>query len=608
MDSDHQALNPATDGTDPQERQDAVDLSEINTVTHTFVRSSALDILAQFPKTETVSATEDSKKQTMLNAIKEDAQCEQKSDCVDSNPKCSQSVDQLSSECKPEQNEVISWSSTSDIKKKHKKGLFSHNKKVKNSSGDLSGSNSTVQQLGNQEKTKKEKKKIRKEKAKSAQPGGWLSMNIFGGKNTVTEEKPTETKSKNKKKPLQKSQSYDTNSLPRSSQLNRMDSFRKLFKRPRDSAALAETKPIDNVKCVEISSPILKSDFKSKNLVDREVFLRERAYQVDKRKVNRVESGVPNVNNDDTSVNNDSHSNNKKETESEICNGDIEPQDKLESRESPKAPLRHKHLQKKQRLSLHSTSEGVLQDDLFKNNENNNENCKQEIDKNTMHAESDTKKDEEINVQSKNTNNNESAAELLNESKLNRQGQSDDNTYFANEANGNIERNLSQSERPCEVVNHQQVSEMDISNEQQTIDPDHIVNMDYVLVESAPGDSSTTVTPNTTQTKTGECIASTQSPKVQCRDSPPQSPEGEFNEVFVDCVNDETVSLDSATVLVDKPQEAKDKTNGISMPAGRWNSDVTSRASQRAITAAIQKKPASFSGGNSGKVHELSLL
>ena len=551
---------------------------------------------------------EDSNKHGTLNVIEEDTQCERKTDCVDNKLKSSQSVGQLSGECQLEQNEDISWSSTSDIKKKHKKkGLFHHNKKVKDIS-NLSESKST-EQIGKQEKAKKQKKKVRKEKAKSVQSMGWSPMNIFRGKNTVTEEKPSDTTSK-KHKPVQKSQSFDGNSVPRSTQLNRMDSFRKLFKRPRDSAASAETQPIDNVKCVEISSPILKSDFTSKNLVDREVFLRERAYQLDKTKVNRVES-VSSVNeNDDTSVSNDSDGTNERETESVFCNGDVEPEHRPQSQESPIPPLRHKHLQKKQRLSMQGV-EGLLQDDVCQDNENNNENYDRKIDNDTVHVVSNTEKDEEVNDPSKKANYIETCFEYVDESEHNNQGQPEDNTCVAKEVNCNIERNIVQSERPCEVVNHLQAAEMEVGDEQQTIDVDNIVNNNYVVVENVPCDSSTTAPSNATPTQTGEHVSALQSPEganmtpdvlpVTSKNSAPQLPESEFEEVFVECINDENISLDSATVMVDKSQVGSDKTDGVSMPTGRWNSDVTSRASQRAINKVIQKKPASFSGG---KVHE----
>lgn len=561
-----------TNGTDPEGKQQ-VDLSEINTVTHTFVRSSALDILAQFPKTETISTMEGSDRPTTLNVVQEDAE-EGRHECMDS-------VDGR----RAEQHQVSSWSSTSDIKKKHKKkGLF-NNKKVKDLTS-LSGSKSS-EQLGNQENAKKEKKKIRKEKAKSAQSFGWL--NALRGKSTSTEERSRDTKSKKQRKPLKKSQSFNSDSLPRSSQLNRMDSFRKLFKRPRDSAALVETKPLDNVKCMEISSPILKSDFRSKNLVDREVFLRERAYQIDKTKMKTVENKsdvhVSNANNIDASVNIGNYDSNEWTAEGVVGNGYTPGTP--ESQESPVAPVRRKHLQKKQRLSL-LDSEGSLQDDLSQDNENN-EDFEQDQGNNSdrVHVKSNTKNDEEVQP-----------SEYSNEPRHNDQEWPNHNACSAHEANNNLDKSIPQKDRTCNIVNidHAQVTGSAID-----VERDNVENLNYVIVESVP----------TSRTQIGEQASTPQSPDwgshvtpdaspahIRKHASTPESPESEFEEVFVDCINDENIYLDSATLLVDKPQVANDETDGASMPATRWSSDVTSRASQRAITKVMQqKKPASFSGG-----------
>jgi hypothetical protein len=513
----------------------------------------------------------------VLNVINEDVQ-EGKSECMDDSvPKCSKNVDQLSVGCQPEKN--VSWSSASDTKKKHKKkGLLKNHKKVKDIS-NLSGSKSTEPEQVVSQEAKKTKKKTRKEKAQSS-----AFFGIFRGKSTDTEEKPKQ------KKPLQKSQSFNTTSAPKNSQLNRMDSFRKLFKRPHDPAALAEATPIDNLKCVEISSPILKSDIRSANLVDREVFLRERSYQVDKTKIKKVEAGIFRVNkNNDTTVNNGNHDSNEEKTEEMVCNGCLQPQDGAETQESsiPVPPVRHKHLQYKQRLSIQG-DEGLLQEDLTKDNENNNKSCEQENNKNIDYSKS---------VQD---SNNEST---LNETKLNAQERHGDSVCSADEANDSQDKRLALNERRCKVINVEfdsQVTESAVNDELQQAELDNAENLNYVVVKRVPDDSSAPETPDTTPTQIGEHACTPQSPEgashvtpnispSQVRDPTPQSPESEFAEVFVDCINDERFSLDSATLLVDKPQIANDKTNGVSMPAGRWKSDVSSNASQHAIHKAINK-------------------
>ena len=561
-------------GTDSQVKKE-IDLSKINTVTHTFVRSSALDILAQFPKTETVSAMEGGEKCTTLKAVKEDAQ-EGRDECTDSGTTCSRSADHLSSSSQPRQIEVSSWSSTGDIKKKQKKkGLFQNNKKVKGVSNPPE--DKSTDQTSDQDKPKKEKKKLRKQKAKSSQ--AWSSF--FRGKSVATDEETKDIKSKKQKKKLKKSQSFDSNSLPRSSQLNRMNSIRKLFKRPRDSASATETEPINNVKCVEISNPILKTDFRSKNLVDREVFLRDRAYQIDKAKAKQEktenECGVVISNvktkNDagekDMSLDSYNNENSKSKHDTVIVNGFVESPQNPNSEESPKAPIRFKHLERK-RLSMPGL-EGLSQEDIteHQNNENSHGD-KENLTKNS----NDVKKDEKLEVQINNSDNRSTSDCSTEINDLNKVNKTHDS--------------INESEIQDYIVNMDQniVAGSPINSEPLTIRQDNDENLNYIFVESV---SSNLVTSDIIPTQMGSTLSS------------PQSHESEFEEVFVDCVSDETISLDSATPPVDKPKvlatHRSDETDGRRMPAGRWNSSVTSRDSKDAIAKTMKKKAASFSGG-----------
>ena len=533
-------------------------MSEVNTVTHTFVRSSALDILAQFPKTETVSAMEDGEKCTTLKALKEDAQ-EGQDECTDSGTTtCSKSADQLLSSSQPKEVTVSSWSSTGDIKKKQKKkGLFQNNKKAKGVT-NLPESKST-DQMSSQDKPKKEKKKLK----------------FFRAKSTSTEEKAKEMKSKKQHKPLQKSQSFDNNSLPRNSQLNRMNSIRKLFKRPRDSA---ETEPINNVKCVEISNPILKSDFRSKNLVDREVFLRDRTYQVEKAKVKRektenecgtVISNARTKNKTgekEMSLNID---NSKSEHDTVIVNECVESPQNPNSEESPKAPIRFKHLERK-RLSMPSLEELSQEDITKQEKDESNKNDSQNMDQDS----GDVEKDEASQVQ-------------IIESTPNFSTEKNDLKNFDNP-------DESEKEPDTFTLDQSAVAESTMNDERQITRQDNDENLNYIVVENV---SDKSMVSDTTPTKTGNTMLF------------PQSPHSEFEEVFVDCISDETISLDSATLLVEKPKvlsdtHCSDQIDRARMPTGRWNSSVTSRDSKDAIAKAtgMKKKAASFSGGERERV------
>ena len=565
-------------------------MSEINTETHTFVRSSALDILSKFPQTETIMDM--GNKHTRLNAVEEDAQV-QGDECLDSGPTSSKYAHESA------QIEVKSWSATGDIKKKHKK---KGNKKVKDKS--IPSERDNLEQGDNiKDNAKKAKKKIRKEKAHSAQSLKWFKpLKVFRGKPTVTETTHEDIKDKKQKRPLQKSQSFDENSLPRSSQLNRMNSFRKLFKRQRDSAALGETKPINNQKCMEISNPILKSDFRSKNLVDREVFLRERAYQIDKTKVKQEKKeneASSNINTNNNTKKNSALFDNSDESEmkSEVTiNGYVKTQETPECNENPVAPVRHKHLQKKQRLSMLGPEE-LQQDDLAvddkeENTDDNDENSCMVNNKEHDELQIDIDQDNEHKISYLSTEIKDKEDFEYNEAEI---------------ADKNIDENTKQ-----DIIDdsEQQVNKPIVNDEIKEVKVDNDENLNHVIMESEPGHSSVITDTSSTNLdeKTSSPIEEVISPvvpdesheRIRHEFSTPQSPESENEDVFIDCINDEKISFDSATVLVDQPQVKTKKTGQVedtSMPSGRSISDVNSRESQRAISKAIQKKPASFSGG-----------
>ena len=314
--------------------------SKTDTFTRTYVRSSALNILAQFPRTETISTMENRAKSSTPDSVMEDGQGG-RDESGDQPPTCSKSLDQLSGNRHSRQDEVTTWSSTNNVETKRKKrGLFSDKKKVK----EISSTESKSTKLSNDsEHHKKEKKQLGKEK-NSTQSSAWF--NIFRGKNSVSDERPKESKSKKQRKAIQKSQSFNSNPLPRGSQLNRIDSFRKILrKRQRNPGVVAQGKAMDNMKCMEISSPILKTDFKSRNLVDREVFLRERAYQLDKTTLKRetkAEASNVKTRKDDPS----SHTG--KDNDNDSCNDEgVTTNGFDDSKESPVPPVRHKHLERK---------------------------------------------------------------------------------------------------------------------------------------------------------------------------------------------------------------------------------------------------------------------
>ena len=535
------------------------------------MRISALDILAQFPETETVSETMcENGKHGKLKSVNEDLQEETK-DGVDVGKTSSKTVDKL-----PEsnwENKVTSWSTTDDVKKKNKKkGLF-NNKKVKNSPNRVSESEST-EQLGNQDDGKKEHKThIRKEKLKSAQSLGWL--NIFRHKNSADDEKSKEMRSKKERRPLKKSQSFDTNSLSRNSRLSRMDSIRKVFKK-RESVAQVESKPIDNVKCVEISSPILKSNVESKNLVDREVFLRDRSYQMDTTKIkkNRSES-QPAVSSSEVNVNNNESTssakvdNGESKVESVVGNGFVDPPKSPETEESPVPPARHKHLRMKQRLSIQGPEELLKHDsseDEIKDDKND-----YQVDEDEDNLKSYSKDDVEMK-------------KCPDEVKLNDDEISNTDTSLLPDTGNNIDEPSKEDEGTIDVVfvDQEPVAEPIVNDEQRNFDDNE--NLGFKFVEGVADDVSPTNDTILSSYQVSQPLVSPQSP-------------GSDEEVFVDC-NDEGVSFDSA-ILVDKSQDTGTETSPVrvKMPAGRSVSDITSRTSSNVIDEKKQKKPNSFSGG-----------
>ncbi|XP_046858472.1 uncharacterized protein LOC124451915 isoform X3 [Xenia sp. Carnegie-2017] len=257
-----QMTTATNDNEDSKSKKNALaDLTDINSVTHTFVRSSALNILARFPETEVVKAMDDQLK-PVLSVVEEDG-----GDVKDEMPGT------VASSHVP----VSTWSSTGDINV-----ISKSNKTMKQNSKSKS-----VEML------KKEKDETKKTKKQS---GKWFSR-LRGKK----ESEKKKTKKPEKQKPsLQKSQSFGPRSSSTNSQFNRMDSFRKIFKRQNDSTNASEdTKVSGNLNRKDISSPILKSELKSKNLVDRDVIIRKRAYQFDKKTITRDK----NKTNDDITTN-----------------------------------------------------------------------------------------------------------------------------------------------------------------------------------------------------------------------------------------------------------------------------------------------------------------
>lgn len=571
-------------GNDPQEKRKG-SLSEINTVTHTFVRTSALDILAQFPRMETISTVGGGNKHTKLNIVEEDL----KDGTAESVP-ISKSADELSSRQQFETCEVNSWSSTSNIKKKPKKKVFNKKSKVTSKHSD------STEQLGNHNEAKSEKSNAHKENAKSAR-SAWLSPFLRSNK----------TRTKKNKKPLKKSESLNFDSLPKP-QLNRMNSIRKLFKRPRDSDVLVEAKPVNNVKCVEISSPILKSDFRSKNLVDREVFIRERAYLVDVAKIKKVNDdsevcasnteAIANQRNG-TYLDNDCH---------EQVSGNVvvyrypKPQEIPEAQGSPIAPVRHKHLQKKWRLSMQN--DALLQNDCSEDSvSDNHETYEQDPENNQDSLNFNSKKQK--GIQDNKMDKTESTVDCSSKFR------SVVNNNCKNDSN-NPDKNIGLRETAfdCVAVNtcksHHDHSE--VGNELKTVTVDSVKNCGCVVID-VPQNSNETIDTSPgqggqhTPTSPGDSQVGVGAPLKQASDnqaSPLQSPHSEFEDVFVDSKSEENISFGSAAELVEKPQtvcQELSNADSIKLPAGRWNSDVGTRASQRAISKAIQKKPASFSGG-----------
>ncbi|XP_028402381.1 uncharacterized protein LOC114525321 isoform X2 [Dendronephthya gigantea] len=535
------------DDTDPLQKKE-LELTEINTVTHTFVRASALDILAKFPKTETVSEVMDENcKQSGLKSVNEDSQ-EELEDGVDVKKTSSKAV----SESKRE-NEVSSWSTTDDVKKMNKKkGLF--NKKSKDNSISVPESKST-EKLANPKAGKKgHKTRIRKEKAKSAQSIGWK---IFRKQHSAKDdEEYMEVKSKKGKTPLKKSQSFDNNSSPKNPQLKRMDSIRKIFKK-RQPVLPDESSTIDNVKCVEISSPILKTEMKSKHLVEREFFMRDRALQMDTTKIKRVASeNKPAVCSSKVKVNNNESTsslkvdNDESKDESVVGNGFVDQPESPETEEDPVPPVRHKHLEKK-RVSMQCDEVSVEQDSTEDEN-NYCDNHQAEKDKNDL--KSNRKDDVDLK-------------KFLNEVKLNDTDIPSTNT----------------------ILKKEHSEEDEEKNDFVFVDPEpvveRIVNDEIVILGSVTDDVSSISNPTSSSSQV--C----QSPPI-----PLESP-GSDGEVFEDCI-DEDISFNRA--VIDKSKESGQDSSPVSvnMPAGRSVSDITSQTSADVFAKGKKEKPHphSFSG------------
>ena len=387
------------------------DLSSVNTETKTFVRSSALDILAAFPEPETILSVDRTSRRARIprvagdkarssamkggyqdnenmNGASEDI-CENEESV--GSPLDNTGPSAVSRQSVPVSNEhqgdasnykkpdvrITSWSSTSDIGTK-KKGpkktrlLYKGKKKAKYEISENSGK----QQL-NENSTASVPNLANTKSKKAKKSNSSALMSFFRGKSESKEESLKSGKRKKERKAVQKSQSFqNSESTPtaKNTQLNRMDSIRRLFKRPRDlnipSTICVDSKTTENKTCLEISPPILKTGFHSDNLIDREVILaqRDRAYQLERKRF-RDDKKEPDVDKDYSGASEVMPNGNDSIDAGQVVNTSSRNE---EEQESPVPPVRWKHLQRK-RLSRSAEDGGTGSNNVRDSNEETSE-------------------------------------------------------------------------------------------------------------------------------------------------------------------------------------------------------------------------------------------
>lgn len=467
--------------------------------------------------------------------------------------------------------EVIPWSSSVETERKKKRILKGKKRdmyEVSKISDELRGREDQTDvhkdtEIGKRNSTdagsaprQTDKGKKKKQKLSSS---AW--MNFFRGKSDTKDEALKQEKPRKERIPLQKSQSFHSGSTPspRSNQLNRMDSFRKLFKRPRDAAStsecLGEGKPAERKTCLEISSPIVKPGFRSNILVDRGFFLAQKDrsphLEKDRLKGDKKKGEIDVDNPDSPKARRGSNSGGPLKNGSFNISGS-EPA-------PPVAPIRRKHLERK-RLSR-AGEEGLL----------------------------------------KWTDDNGAVESILDKHpKLGAKIQCDKySEYTSNNQNGNfINMVVGEPSEKLEPLESAAESCLERTkpgdNARET---DVILHHEPKLSDLKSNNDDLAIAHDlspTGQVGVGESQTS-QSPRGVYENG---GTEENYEDVFHDCEDNTKLSFDSATVAEKDGEMRTVSTIANSHDSSRrWQSDVSSSESKTAIETAKKKTSQSFSGG-----------